>query len=534
MPHRIRRISAQIFLAQLAILTVSMAVGFGLFAQTTRTKLDQDYEARAAAIALAFSTIPTIRSCMAADQPGCASFIQQQAMTTAHATGAAYVVVIGLDRVRHSHPDVALIGQQVEEPVVAVDGKVHLGTDVGETGVNANARVPLPAPDGHIVGEVSVGIRESSVTADMLERLPLYIVWGAVAIGVGALGSLAVARRMKRRTFGLELDEIALLLQEREATLHGIREGVIAIDPDGRISVLNDEARGLLHLRPDSVGRRLEEVLPEGHLRSVLTGATASEDEIVVTEDLCLVVNRMPVILGARPHGAVVTLRNRTEVEGLIRELAGERSMTDSMRAQHHEFANRLHVVAGLLELGRPDEALRYVTAIRSTAADLDLALRSHIAAPQIVGLMLGKVAEANERGIDLTLDPLSRLGPAPEGLQALTTVLGNLIDNAFDAVAAVPAPRRVEVSLVEDDQDLTVTVSDNGPGIPPGATQLIFHDGYTTKRAMAAGHSGLGLALVKTTVARLGGTVAVADGPGASFTVVIPRVARPLAAVAP
>jgi two-component system CitB family sensor kinase len=154
MRRRIRKLSSQIFLAQLAILTVSLGVGFVLFAQTARTNLDEAFQARAAAIAQTFSAMPQIRSCMATDGPGCAHAIQDLAATTAHKTGAAYVVVIDMNRVRHSHPDPALIGRKVSEPLVASDGKVHLGIDSGSTGVNANARVPLYSPTDALVGEV--------------------------------------------------------------------------------------------------------------------------------------------------------------------------------------------------------------------------------------------------------------------------------------------------------------------------------------------------------------------------------------------
>ncbi len=524
MRRRIRKLSTQIFLAQLVILTASMAVGFVLFAQTARDNLDNDFQARAAAIAQTFATIPTVRSCMAAQGVGCDGTIQQLALQTSAKTGAAYVVVIDMNRVRHSHPNSSLIGQKVSEPIMARDGKVHLGTDSGSTGVTANARVPLYAPTGTLVGEVSVGIRESSVSSELLSELPSYAVWLVLALAIGTLASFGLASILKRRTFGLELDEIARLLQEREATLHGIREGVIAVDPAGRISVVNDQAQQLLRLPAESSGRRLEDVLAPGLLRDLLTGTTAVTDEIVVTDDYCLVINRMPVTLGGRAHGAVVTLRDRTAVEGLASELAGERSLTESMRAQQHEFSNRIHAIAGLLELGQPGEALEYVNEIRGTTADLDQTLRTHIGAPQIVGLMLGKAAEASERGIDLTISPDTNLGEAPQRVQALTTILGNLIDNAFDALASAPQPRRVDVSVVESADSLKITVSDNGPGITRGAKQHIFRNGYTTKRGSLVRHSGLGLSLVHNTVAKLDGSVSVSEGPGATFTVLLPR----------
>ncbi|GAA4480992.1 sensor histidine kinase [Microbacterium panaciterrae] len=524
MRRRIRRLSSLILLAQVAILSASLLIGFVLFTWTARMNLTSDYQARAAAIAQTFAAIPDVRDCLAAGGGSCDGTVQELAGTALHRTGAAYVVVIDMNRVRHSHPDPALIGKKVSEDVVARDGEVHLGTDIGSTGTTANARVPLFADDGRtVIGEVSVGIRESSVAAELLGELPLYTAWFVLALGIGALVSFGLASMLKRRTFGLELDEIARLLQEREATLHGIREGVIAIDPAGRITVVNDEAQRLLHLPDGARGRRLDDVLVASPIRDALTGTTEVKDAIAVTDGGVLVLNRMPVSLAGRPHGAVLTLQDRTEVTGLTRELDGERSFAESIRAQQHEFSNRMHAVAGLLELDRPDEALQYLNEIRGTSADLDRTLRTHVRAPMIVGLLLGKAAEANERGIDLVISPETDLGPAPDRLQALVTILGNLIDNAFDALSECPAPRRVTVAIVETPEELTVRVADNGPGVPDGSVPRIFESGYTTKRGSLARHSGLGLSLVHTTALRLGGTVHVQSTDGAAFTVAIP-----------
>jgi two-component system, CitB family, sensor kinase len=356
-----------------------------------------------------------------------------------------------------------------------------------------------------------------------LSELPSYAAWLLLVLVIGALASWILARRMKRRTFGLELDEIARLLQEREATLHGIREGVVGIGPDGRISVLNDEAQRLLGV-PPATGQRLETVIPPGPLRDALTASSSGQDEIVLTDDRWVVVNRMPVILAGEPHGVVVTLRDRTDIEGLTRELDGVRSLTEAMRAQQHEFSNRMHALSGLLELDRTDEALAYLTELRGVSADLDQTLRTRIRSPHLVGLLLGKSAEASERGIELVIAPDTSVGEAPGRLRALTTVLGNLIDNAFDALSGAPTPRRVDVSIVEGPTETVVTVADNGPGVPPGEIAHIFHDGYTTKRGSLVRHSGLGLALVHSTVGKLGGTVTVTNEPGAVFRVAIPR----------
>ncbi|MEA9984329.1 MULTISPECIES: sensor histidine kinase [Subtercola] len=516
------------FLAHLAILTTSTAIGFLLFAATARGHLDDEYQSRAASIAQTFAQDDSVQTCLSARNASCDARIQELATVTAAETGSAFVVVIDAHSVRVSHPNPALIGKPVSEPLIATDGQVHLRVDNGATGTTANAIAPLYSAEGAFIGEVSVGIREDSVSNALLAQLPSYGVWFVVMLLLGGLASFGLSARLKRRTFGLELDEIARLLQEREATLHGIREGVIAIDPAGRISVNNDEAQRLLHLADNVVGHRVEDVLPPGPVRDALTGTSVVTDQIVLTEDFWLVVNRMPVILSGHPHGVVVTLQDRTVVEALSRELDGERSLTESMRAQQHEFSNRIHGIAGLLELGRSEEALEYVNEIRGTAADLDQTLRTRIAAPQLVGLMLGKAAEANERGIQLTLDPATSVGAAPDRVQALTTIVGNLIDNAFDAVAETAAPRRVEVGIVETDDELRVTVSDNGPGVSDAALPQLFRNGFTTKRGSFVRHSGLGLSLVQRSVTTLGGSITVSEGPGATFTIVMPRSTAP------
>jgi two-component system CitB family sensor kinase len=523
MRNRMRRLSSQIFVAQLVILTVAMAVGFVLLARVEREHLDTQYESRAGSIAETVAGVPAIRSCMATERPGCARLIQSFATETQNRTKASYVVLIDMNRVRHSHPITALIGKKVAEPIIARDGKVHVRIDYGNTGPSANAIAPLYGPDGVLAGEVSVGIPESSVSSALWHELPSFAAWFTIALGIGALASWGLARRLKHRTFGLELDEIARLLQEREATLHGIREGVVAFGKDDRINVVNDEAARLLRLPVGAVGSQLDDVLPDGRLRDVLAGRGTKQDDIVFTDDFCLVINRMPVTFAGRPHGAVVTLRDRTEMAGLLRELDGERSLTESLRAQQHEFSNRMHAVAGLLELGCTAEALSYVTEVRGTAAEFDNTLRTHIAAPQIIGLLLGKAAEASERGIELLISPETWLGDTPRRVQALTTIVGNLIDNAFDALATTAAPRRVTVEIVEDTAQVTVIVMDNGPGLASGAESLIFEDGYTTKPRSAGQRGGLGLALVHRLVVRLHGSIEVSEGPGARFTVRLP-----------
>jgi two-component system CitB family sensor kinase len=523
-----RRLSSQIFVSQVSILLAVVLVGFGLFAVQERKQLERQYMEEDLQIAWTVADTPDVKICIAYPSANCDGTLLRIATRIQGDTDSDYVVIVDAQGIRHTHPRKALIGQSIDEPLVT---RPDVRMDHGSVGTSVNGRVPLIGPLGDQIGEVSVGRTVASVTPIFVGQLPVYAAWFGAALGVGALASWGLARRLKKRTFGLELDEIAKLLQEREAVLHGIREGMIAFDRAGRVTMVNDEARRLLGLPMfGGVGGFLEDVVPPGRLQDLLSGEIEGKDQVVLTDDYYLTVNRMPVTLAGRPHGAVVTLRDRTELSGLLRELDSVTSLTDALRAQQHEFSNRMHTVAGLLELGETEEALQFLTDLSGAEAEFAESVRSRIAPSVLVGLILAKAAVAGERGVELELTDDTWLGDTPDKVQALTTVLGNLIDNAFDAVSGPGVdpgkPGRVLVSIVEDDDGVTVRVADNGPGIPAGAAERVFTDGFTTKPATGSMRRGLGLALVHRLVQRLGGTIAATEGPGAVFTVRLPKVA--------
>lgn len=264
----------RILVSQLAVLVVAIALGFGLYARLMRSNLYSTYENNALQVARAAAGDAEIRQAMASGDPD--HEVAALAEQIRSAVGASYVVVIDSHGVRHSHPDPALIGQRVSEPLVTMDGRTHVGLDQGNLGLSANGKAPLRAPDGRVIGEVSAGILVKRFSSTISSNLVSLVLYAALALGVGVAASVLLARRLKRQTFGLELDEIAELLQEREATLHGIREGVVTTGPDGRISLINDEARRILGPAPIAPRQPLSEALPEGRLRDMLTGARSS------------------------------------------------------------------------------------------------------------------------------------------------------------------------------------------------------------------------------------------------------------------
>lgn len=312
------RLWQQILVAQLAILAVTSIIGFALFASTQRGQLDRYLEQRAVAIAQVAAQNPEIRAAMAAGlPPNPQGIVQTVAQRIATESGASFVVVIDLNRIRHSHPDPALIGQPVSEPIVVRDGQPHVRVDMGATGRSANGRVPLYAPGGgrRLVGEVSAGIPEAEVSGQLSRELAAFGIYAGIAAGIGALASLLLARALKRTTFGLELDEIAGLLHDREATLYGIREGVIGCDAGGRITVINGEARRLLRLADDRLeGRALTQIGLDPRISELLAPDRTANDEVVTVGDRLLVLNSWPTGRDGGAPGSVATVRDSTEL----------------------------------------------------------------------------------------------------------------------------------------------------------------------------------------------------------------------------
>jgi two-component system CitB family sensor kinase len=383
------------------------------------------------------------------------------------------------------------------------------------------------------VGEVSVGILESEVGSRFSQQMVYIAVYTLLALGLGVVAALILARAIKRATFNLEPAEIVALVQEREAMLHGIREGVLAVDTLGRVNVLNHEARRLLAVPAAQLGQPVEDLLPEGQLRSIVTGEVSGPDLVAVTDEHLLVLNRMPVIVAGRHAGWVVTIRDRTEMEALLRQLDAIEGLTTALRAQEHEFVNRLHVLSVLLELGEVEEATGYSRQLQTETTLASEDVRSRIESPVIAALMIAKMAVAAERDVVVRVDPASQLARVETDQLPILTVLGNLVDNAVDAITGDPQangqhPRGVvTVTLTDTDEVLRLTVTDTGPGIAAEHLSEVFVDGFSTKQPRSGIRRGVGLALVHRLVTRCGGTITVTSPDGARFDVVLPLRVR-------
>jgi two-component system CitB family sensor kinase len=518
------RLSTQILLLQLAIIVLVLTTGVVVSILQARSQLDRESGKQSLAIARSVAQMPEIPGAMR-KPPSPQGPIQRLAERIRDATGASFVVVADSRGIRYSHPDTWKIGKPLStDPSVALSGREYVGVQTGSLGKSVRAKVPI-YENGRIVGLVSVGLLERKVSAQLLANLPVILIPAAIGLALGIVGSVLLARRIKRQTFGLEPDAIAALLEQREAMLHGIREGTLATDTAGRITLVNDEAKRLLDLDDSAPGRSLADIVPAGHVREVLLGNVDLPDQVVLVNDRVLVVNRMPVSIRGNEVGAVITLRDRTELEALVRERDEARGLARALRAQEHDFSHKLHVVAGLIELGRYDEAVGFINQSSLVHQALVGSIVDNVGDPALVALLLGKAAVASERGIDLRVGEETRLPDHVEDSQTLISVLGNLVDNAIDSVGSTKRGSGwIEVTIRDEPDGTYIRVHDSGPGVDPALADEIFEDGFTTKVARGTNRRGLGLALVRQAVRRRGGSVEVENEEGALFRVFLPH----------
>lgn len=521
-----RRLSTQVSVLVLAIIAITVGAGAAVRYVQTRRELDQHAGDKALAIAQLVATDGSIVQAFARSDPP--AVIEPVVEHFRSATHAAFIVVANRQGIRYSHPNPALIGTSLlhdpgEDPQRVLAGHTYVGMQSGSLGRSVRAKVPVRDGRGTVIGLVSVGILEDRIAAELRSELGALLIPALLGLSLGTVGAVLLSRRVKRQTFGLEPGEIAGLLEQREAMLHGVREGAITVDATGRITMVNDEAARLLGVDRSVTGAALEDVLPAGRVREVLTGQVGGRDEVIVARDHVLVVNRMPVELRGRAIGAIITLRDRTELESLVRELNDVRGLADALRAQEHEFANRLHVVGGLVELGRYDEAVEFITLQSDLHQELAASALGGIGDPVVSALLLGKASVASERGVQLTVATPTYVPSIPDS-QGLVTVIGNLVDNAIDSAALGETGGRVDVSITADGDSLAIRVHDSGPGVDPALASEIFADGFTTKVARQPGRRrGIGLALVSQEVQRRHGSIGVENADGAVFTVVLP-----------
>ncbi|WP_107773879.1 sensor histidine kinase [Nocardioides sediminis] len=533
---RERSVARQVLVLQLVAVLVLVVTALALATYDARSDIRASARDEAISVAQAVARAPVLHEALRTEDPS--ALIQPFAEAVRVDTGVDFVVVMAPDRTRYSHPSVEQLGRAfIGNLGGAPDGEVYTEEYVGTLGPSIRSIVPVlapstaaptTAPDDDVVALVSVGITLRQLDDLLVDEFWDIVVAALAVLIVGVLGAWFISNRLRRQTHGLGEREITRMYEYYRAVLHAVREGLLLIDLEGRVQLVNDEARRLLRLPDDVVGRSLSELGLPPALVEAASGERGA-DEVYVTGDHVLVASTSTALWEGREVGAVVTLRDHTELQALTGELDVVRGLTESLRAQTHEAANRLHTVVSLIEMGRPEEAVEFVTGELQVAQMLTDQVVGAVGEPVVAALLLGKSAEAAERGVSLTVDG-ELTGTHPEvSTRDLVTVLGNLVDNAMDAVAG-SQDRRIVVHLDGSDDHTRLVVGDSGPGLAPDEAAHALERGWTTK-ADAGDGRGLGLALVSQVARRLGGSVTIGSSPlgGAELVVVLgtPRLER-------
>ncbi|WP_066285850.1 sensor histidine kinase [Arthrobacter sp. B6] len=530
-------IARRLFVANLVIVLAFIAIGGSATYIDARNRSYEEAGRRMTGVAAAIAANPFVLQ--AADAPDPSALLQPYAQDVMAGSGADFVTIMAPDRTRWTHPREEELGRPYIGSIdAALHGEVFTEVTAGTLGPSVRTIAPVKDAAGNVKALVAAGLTVRTLDVALSARLPTFLALGLALLLGGSLASWLLGRYLRRVTRGWGPEQLAQLFAYYESVLHSVREGLILIDTRGRVVMYNDQAAELLGLVPRGSGDdpsrppALSDLPLTESLKDLFESGRTAHDEIHLTGPRIVVVNQGPAQApdspGARRpavFGTVATIRDRTEIESLGSELETMKTLSDALRAQTHEHANRLHTMVSLLELGRTREALEFATKDLELSQQLTDEMISSVDEPVLSALIMGKAAEANERGVKLTLTAMGSASVAGLAVQDLVTILGNLLDNAIDAAADGQSPKRVELTVESDAEGLDITVKDSGPGIDPAAVDNIFKHGFSTKATGPFGR-GVGLALVRQAVQRLDGTMTITGTNGAQFHVFLPAMA--------
>ncbi len=523
-----RSLQLRLSLLVTALLVLLVSLIGALFSDSAAKLLREQIGGKAVAVAESVARNPVVLQGLL-DQDSLP--VQAAAESIRAMTGAEYVVVGDRQGIRLSHPDPAKIGEHFVggDLVPALEeGRSYASQAVGTLGPSLRGIVPVRRADGVIVGFVAVGYLLSDIEVAVLAQQREIYGYVAVVLIFGVFGAAIIARGLKSALFGLEPHEIAALFKERNAIIGAIREGIIAVDGEGCLTLLNSAARSYLGQghRDNLRGRHLADICPCDDLQQALAAGETLLDQEMALGGRSMIVNLLP--LGKEKGGAVASFRPKDELDRLTSELSRMQEYSELLRAQTHEYSNKLHTIAGLIQIGAHQEALELIMTEASGYQEFIRNLAEAVPDPLLAGLILGKFNRARELKIEFLFDPDSSLADLPATLDRshLVTVIGNLLDNAFEAVRDNGPLRQVRLFLTDLGTDLVIEVEDSGRGVPPELAATLFERGVTSKTR--AGH-GLGLFLVRRALDALGGEVTFSEGElgGALFVAMIPKQKR-------
>lgn len=462
------------------------------------------------------------------DEPEPSIHIQPIAEEIRKLTGAGYVVIGNMENVRYSHHIERNIGKTMgtSSSLAIEKGKSVIYEGTGISGSAIKAKTPIYNEDGEIIGVSSVGFLTTEAEKRMEEYQFKLFVFALFISLLGITGAIIIAKRVKKLIFDLEPEEISFLFKEKEATLESIRDAIIAVNNDHKVTSMNKRARKLLQGQIELDGRVLNSRLVD-MVKYIIERRESVVHQRLLFGHHLYIVDGSPIWQNNTTIGAVLTIRPVSEIEKMEEEMSAVKSITDNIRAQNHEYLNKLNTIYGLMVLEQYDEARAFISGEVKERQDMVVFLTSSVKDPYIAACLLGKIHRSKELKVQLNIDENSNLFFIPPSFDTklFVTVLGNIIDNAMEAASRFKGEEAtVNVSFTDFGHELIFDIEDNGPGIPPEQQDQIFTEGFTTKDGE---NHGIGLAIVKNTLQKLKGDIYISEGHcnGAQFTITIPKL---------
>lgn len=442
-----------------------------------------------------------------------------------------FIVVADMNGIRYSHPNPERIGERFkggDERRVVENAETYISKAEGTLGISFRALTPIYY-DNKQIGFVSVGTLEENVNKAMNVATKNLFLFSFIGFMIGTIGTVFLTASIKKSLLGLEPDEISKLYNDKTGMLEAISEGVIAIDRDENITLINDAALNIIqfdkrYTKNKLLGKNILEYFDTTQLPNILKTGEAEYDKEMIINNTIILANRVPIKNKGKIVGAMATFRDKTEFTNLAEEVTGVKQIIEALRANTHEFSNKLHVILGLLHLKEIDEAKKYIKSVSDNQEENLSLVTSRIKEPTIAGLLLGKISRAKELNIDLEINEDSYyVNDTDINKHVFVTILGNLLENAFEAVSKTANDEKfVYFKIIENEEIIEIDIEDNGVGIEKDKIDEIFKRGYTTKQ----NSKGVGLDLVRRVVKSLDGKIRVDsdEGIGTYFNIIIPK----------
>ncbi|GLC28969.1 ATP-binding protein [Clostridium omnivorum] len=440
-----------------------------------------------------------------------------------------YITVADSEGIRYSHPNPEMIGKKFvggDESRVVQMGETYISEATGTLGKSLRAFTPIyDEVNKKEIGFVSVGTLTHSIEIAKHKAI-LYIIFiGLGGLLVGIIGAIILANNVKNTLLGLEPEEITKLYNEKMGIIGAIHEGLVAVDLKGRITLINDSALKILHYENTVnkeliIGRNIEDVIPNTRMINVLETGEAEFEEEQRINNTIIMTNRIPIKNRGKIVGAIASFRDKTEVTRLAEELTGVKKMAWSLRAQNHEFMNKLHTIAGLIQLEEYEEALQFISDVAKIRSNISNILTENIKDVSLSALLLAKYNKAEECRVKLKIDVNSKLNKLPDYMtsEEIVSVIGNLIENSLDEVKN-DGTGLIYLKIIQDEKFLNIEVKDNGSGIPLEYREKIYEQGFSTKE----GQRGHGMYIVKKIIDDFNGMISFDANEGIQWDITIP-----------